>query len=588
MATRIESGQIQLRSVGGVPMQQTQLQAVDQIGFRAQAQTATTMGQILDRMSGSLFEEAAKKQEKKALVDYFENFRVTDQQIEDARNGIPVDFSLGKGFSIYDIALQKARSYELSGRFEVEAKSEHNKLYDKIVNNEISVKDAAIKMKSVTDGFSRVLGKEDGEAALKFVSSMGMHASTIMAKGFELESKRKREQDEIMLQQGLNNDIKLIEPLLEAPLELDDKGQPRSPNVILQAVRLNIGQKGTAIGGIERGNSMQTEWDKAVRQAKVNVLTKLATSDENIGSPESVSRTLNDLRNGRLGKLTHIAQDLYAVDRTALDDVSKSVMQAVADRRTLNEDVLKEDKRKKEADANTLMIEFHQKGTPMKRKEDIAMQVAKMGIFSIEQLDKYLSPEQKDGDPYAYANIETRIVFGDITDPAELKRVAMRSGMSGQQYTRLNSKLLEGYTQEKSDAVRYLRRVSGVPDVASMFSSAGDEIKIEKNNKLNDIFESQVNTFRQTNPGAPIPYKQIARDVEKEYNAGDRTDANKEKARQEIKQTIEALVGKKKLPADIVIDENTSINDISKKYKLSPDDETYLRQRQNTLRGGTK
>lgn len=569
-------------------MQQTQLQAVDQIGFRAQAQTATTMGQILDRMSGSLFEEAAKKQEKKALVDYFENFRVTDQQIEDARNGIPVDFSLGKGFSIYDIALQKARSYELSGRFEVEAKSEHNKLYDKIVNNEISVKDAAIKMKSVTDGFSRVLGKEDGEAALKFVSSMGMHASTIMAKGFELESKRKREQDEIMLQQGLNNDIKLIEPLLEAPLELDDKGQPRSPNVILQAVRLNIGQKGTAIGGIERGNSMQTEWDKAVRQAKVNVLTKLATSDENIGSPESVSRTLNDLRNGRLGKLTHIAQDLYAVDRTALDDVSKSVMQAVADRRTLNEDVLKEDKRKKEADANTLMIEFHQKGTPMKRKEDIAMQVAKMGIFSIEQLDKYLSPEQKDGDPYAYANIETRIVFGDITDPAELKRIAMRSGMSGQQYTRLNSKLLEGFSQEKSDAVRYLRRVAGVPDVASMFSSKEDEHKIVKNNKINDIFDSQVNDFREANPGVPIPYKKIARTAEETYNAGDRADANKTKARNEITNVVGDLVTSKKLPAGIVIDENTSIDDIATKYKLKEDDAAYLRQRQKILRGGTR
>jgi hypothetical protein len=585
MATRIESGQIQLRSAGGVPMQQTQLQAVDQIGFRAQAQTAGTLGQILDRMSGTLFEEAAKKQEKKALTDYFENYRVTDKQIEDAKNGIPVDFSLGKGFSIYDIALQKARSYELSGRFEVEAKNEHNKVYDQLVNNEISVKDAATKMSSVTEGFSRVLGKEDGEAALKFVSSMGMHASTIMSKGFELQAKRKREQDAIMLQQGLNNDIKMIEPLLEAPLELDDAGNPRSPNVILQAVRLTIGQKGTTVAGLERGTAMQAEWDKAVRQAKINVLTKLATSDENIGSPEGVSRTLNDIRNGRLGKLTHIAQDLYAVDRTALDDVSKSVMQAVADRRTLNDDVQKEDKRRKEADANTLMIEFHQKGTSTKRKEDIALQVAKMGIFSMEQLDKYLSPEQKDGDPYAYANIETRIVFGDITDPTELKRVAMRSGMSGQQYTRLNSKLLEGYTQEKSDAVRYLRRVSGVPDVASMFSSAGDEIKIEKNNKLNDIFEYQVNTFRQTNPGAPIPYKQIARDVEKEYNAGDRTDANKEKARQEITNVVGDLVTSKKLPAGIVIDEDTSIDDLVTKYKLKNDDVAYLRQRQKILRG---
>ncbi len=93
-------------------------------------------------------------------------------------------------------------------------------------------------------------------------------------------------------------------------------------------------------------------------------------------------------------------------------------MQAVADRRTNNEDALKEEKRKKEADANTLMIEFHRKGTPMKRKEDIALQVAKMGIFSIEQLDKYLSPEPKDGDPYAYANIDA----GYINASPELRK----------------------------------------------------------------------------------------------------------------------------------------------------------------------
>lgn len=585
MATRIESGQIQLRSAGNVPMQQIQPQAVDQIGFRAQAQTAGTLGQVLDRMSGALFEQAGKKAQEQALNDYFNNYRVTDQQIESAKNGIPVDLSLGKGFSIYDVALQKARSYELSGRFEVEAKNEYNLIYDKLVNNEMSVKDAATKMKSVTDGYSRVLGKEDGEAALKFVSSMGMHASTIMAKGFELESKRKREQDVVTLQQALFNEIKVLEPTLEAPLELDDNGQPRSPNVKLEAIRLKLGQVGTAIGGLEKGNAMQADWDKAVRQGKINVLTKLATSDANIATPASVTQTLNDLRNGRLGKLTHIAQDLYAVDRTALDDVSKSVMQAVADRRTNNDDALKEDKRRKEADANTLMIEFHQKGTPMKRKEDIALQVAKMGVFSMEQLDKYLSPEPKDGDPYAYANIETQIVFGSITDPAELKRIAMRSGMSGPQYVRLNSKLLEGFNQEKSDAMRYLRRVSGVPDVASLFSSKDDEHKIVKNNKINDIFEFQVNAFRQTSPGVPIPYKQIAREAEAAYNTGDRADVVKTKARNQINNVVGDLVTSKKLPAGTTIDENTNIDDLATRYKLKEDDINYLRQQQKTLRG---
>jgi hypothetical protein len=205
----------------------------------------------------------------------------------------------------------------------------------------------------------------------------------------------------------------------------------------------------------------------------------------------------------------------------------------------------------------------------------------------MEQLDKYLSPEQKDGDPYAYANIETQIVFGSITDPADLKRISMRSGMSGQQYTRLNSKLLEGFSQEKSDAVRYLRRVSGVPDVVSLFSRASDEPKIEKNNKLNDIYEFQVNAFRQTSPGVPIPYKQIAREAEAVYNTGDRADVVKTKARNELQNVVDDLVTSKKLPAGIVINENTSIDDLVKKYKFSDldDDIASLRQKQKTLRG---
>jgi hypothetical protein len=327
---------------------------------------------------------------------------------------------------------------------------------------------------------------------------------------------------------------------------------------------------------------MQADWDKAVRQAKIDVLTKVVISDQYLLNP---TQTLNAIRKGQLGDKTHILQDLMATDLQAVEEISKNYMQALADRRTLNDDVQKEEKRKKEADANTLMIEFHRKGTPMKRKEDIALQVAKMGIFSIEQLDKYLSPEPKDGDPYAYANIETQIVFGSITDPAELKRIAMRSGMSGPQYVRLNSKLLEGFNQEKSDAMRYLRRVSGVPDVASLFSSKDDEHKIIKNNKMNDLFEFQVNAFRQTNPGVPIPYKQIARQTEDTYNTGDRADAVKTKARNQINNVVGDLVTSKKLPAGIVVDENTNIDDLATRYKLKEDDASYLRQQQKTLRG---
>jgi hypothetical protein len=350
MATRIESGQIQLRSVGGAPLQQAQPQAVDQIGFRAQAQTATTMGQILDRMSTALFEEAGKKAQKQAVTDYFENYRVTDQQIENAKNGVPVDFAIGKGFSIYDIALQKARSYELSGRFEVEAKNEHNKIYDKIVNNEISVQDAATKMSSVTDGFSRVLGKEDGEAALKFVSSMGMHASVIMEKGFELESKRKKEQDLVTLRQALSNDLKLIQPSLDNPVEFDQNGNARSVNVKFSAIRLKLGQLGTLLGGREEGAKLEKQWDDAVVEGKISSISNELMKEEYLADSRN---TFNNLLLGNLrpdekgmpNKKDVILQELKNTDAVAYQKVLNNFSTMIDQRTKGIDNALKEDKR---------------------------------------------------------------------------------------------------------------------------------------------------------------------------------------------------------------------------------------------------
>lgn len=350
MATRIESGQIQLRGAGSVPLQSAQPQAVDQIGFRAQAQTATTMGQILDRMSTTLFEEAGKKAQKQAVTDYFQNYRVTDKQIEDAKNGIPVDFALGKGFSIYDVALQKARSYELSGRFEVEAKNEHNKIYDQIINNQISVKDAATKMSSVTEGFSRVLGKEDGEAALKFVSSMGMHASVIMEKGFELESKRNKEQNLVTMRQALIADIKLIQPALDNPVEFDKNGTPRSVNVHFDAIRVKLDQLGTLLGGREEGAKLAKEWNDAVVEGKISAISMELMKEEYLADSRN---TLNNLLLGNLrpdekgmpNKKDIILQELKNTDAVAYQKVLNNFSTMIDQRTKGIDNALKEDKR---------------------------------------------------------------------------------------------------------------------------------------------------------------------------------------------------------------------------------------------------
>jgi len=68
MATqRIESGQMQIRSVGSVPMVQAQQQSVDYIGPRVAAQGAGQLAQVLDRMSASAFQVAGTLRQQEGL-----------------------------------------------------------------------------------------------------------------------------------------------------------------------------------------------------------------------------------------------------------------------------------------------------------------------------------------------------------------------------------------------------------------------------------------------------------------------------------------------------------------------------------------
>ena len=68
MATgRIESGRVDIRAPGNVPMQRVGVQEVNFVGSRAEAQGAGQIADALDRMSASLFGEAFRQREKEGL-----------------------------------------------------------------------------------------------------------------------------------------------------------------------------------------------------------------------------------------------------------------------------------------------------------------------------------------------------------------------------------------------------------------------------------------------------------------------------------------------------------------------------------------
>ena len=87
MATRIESGQMQLRGAGNVPMVQPQLQQVDYIGPRVAAQGNSQLAQILDRMSASAFQMAGQMRQQEGL-QYAAQNPLTTEQINFAKDGL--------------------------------------------------------------------------------------------------------------------------------------------------------------------------------------------------------------------------------------------------------------------------------------------------------------------------------------------------------------------------------------------------------------------------------------------------------------------------------------------------------------------
>jgi hypothetical protein len=161
MATqRIESGQIQLRGAGGVPMVQAQQQQVDYIGPRVAAQGAGQLAQVLDRMTASAFQTAAQMRADEGLQYVVDNPPSTEQ-LNAAKNGDPTSLIPSGDFSYFDKAVRKARSFELASEFNIEMSNIANNIASEAQQGLITAEQARDKLNSAQAGMSKSLSQID-------------------------------------------------------------------------------------------------------------------------------------------------------------------------------------------------------------------------------------------------------------------------------------------------------------------------------------------------------------------------------------------------------------------------------------------
>lgn len=466
MATqRIESGRVQMRGVGGVPMQQVTPRQVDFMqAANVQAQGANQLAQMIDRMSQSAFTMSGQLSQQAALEDVASN-PLTPDQLEMAKNGDMSQLGVGGStLNLYDAAVRKARSFELASAFDTEAKAEVVKILSDVENGTATSQSAAEKLNTMTRGFSQSLAQVDPDAALKFKASMGVYANTVMAEAYKTEQKRTKEKQALLLESNFTNSIKLVEPALAQGFYVDADGKEQPIEPMLEVYRKNVSDTAFAAGGLQMANQYLGKFDKAVAEAKVNAATKVALGDDYMADPVM---GLQKLMKGDLGRMSGVFMTMPQDDKSK---VIANYMVAINQRDSAEKAMLEDQKQAALKEFVPLYNQAVALPDSSPKRKQLVLQLTAISnsnptAVPMSVMSSLLTPDKEGaGDPMVEFNIMAGIYNGTITDPSQIY-ARIGKGLTGKQGVSLLGKLVSEDRRDQSELDRGISQLAGIPVV---------------------------------------------------------------------------------------------------------------------------
>jgi hypothetical protein len=484
MATRIESGQMQLRSVGGVPMVQAQQQQVDYIGPRVAAQGASQIAQVLDRMSANAFQMAGQTRQQEGL-QYAAQNPLTSEQIDAAKGGITFGLG-GRGDmssintstpNIFDQAVAKARSLELSSHFEIEGRNELVKMLADVEAGNISSAQVSAKVKTMSDGYSKSLSSIDPEASIKFRATMATHGNTVLNAAYKAELDRAKNQRITKFDANFDNVVRLLEAEVSRGSWIDSNGQQRSIDELADVSRKNVYNESMLLGDKALQTEYSTKFEVALRNAKINAVTKALISDENMADPEL---TLKKIRSGDLGNMSPVLQSMIVNDFDSVAKVTANYMVAVNNRISIKNAKIADDKRAGDAAAINLLEQIFPlpDGSPKKKQLIAQLTALPEGSVPIGTLKDLLAPSGE-SNPAVMFNLLSGIYNNTITEPSQIWSLVGK-GIIGKDAVGALKLLQSEDRRESSQLDRGISQLAGIPVVPGsvvVLDPKGEEFK---------------------------------------------------------------------------------------------------------------
>ena len=444
-------------------------QPIERTGLRAAASYQGNVAQSLDRISNTLFGVNRKLAEDAGYQYVAENPLTPEQLQAIARGDVRKVVTAGSGINIQQNVIRKARAFEIAGHADIEARKVIIEMLPDIEQGNISSKDAQIKLATVLDGYSRSLVQIDPEASLKFRATIASLGNTVLEKAAVAELKRVKAENNIKLELDFQRVQQELEEVFSRSSwgEFQD-GTPLSPDQFADAIKQSFITKAALIGGQEQALSYVQKFPAAIRQAKVNAVTRYITTDTEM--TKDPLDTYGRLRRGDVGMMSQVYQSMDQDDKAK---VISNLMSDVSNKASLAEKKRKDQELVDKDAALDLYEQWLQSNNPAEKRR-LQQDLLDLNVLTLEQTRNLLDPDTAKTSPNVIFFLEDQIDSGVITNSADLLNAGSKRGVTGKDMVDLRRRLSGRVTSEVKSTIR---RLAGIPEGLVNIDPKGAEAK---------------------------------------------------------------------------------------------------------------
>jgi hypothetical protein len=335
----------------------------------------------------------------------------------------------------------------------------------------------AAKVQTMSDGYSKSLASIDPEASIKFRATMATHGNTVLNAAYKAELDRAKAQRIAKFDSDFDNSTRLLEQTISQGSWTDANGQQRSIDELADVFRKNVLTQAVLLGDKALQTEYSTKFELALRNAKINSVTKALITDENMVDPE---RTMQKLRNGDLGNMSPVLKDLIVNDFDAVAKVTANYMVAVNNRKSVADAKAAQIKKDGEAQAINLLEQIFPlpDGSPKKKQLISQLTALPEGSVPIGTLKDLLAPSGE-GNPAVNFNLLAGIYNNTITRPDQIWSLVGK-GITGKDAVTALKLLQSEDRRESSELDRGISQLSGIPVIPGsvvVIDPKGEEFK---------------------------------------------------------------------------------------------------------------